>query len=203
MKKHTYVKCQGCAWQLENFPDRDWKANPCSRCQNTRQVINPAEILCNLCGECMCPLGTMNEQYPHGLHEAKVTGGYDSYHLFDLTTYKFSFCERCLRRLFNDCKIKPELFDTNIDGDLTNEESWERDQEAYEYRVWKDQGGHHQAYLNKKCNFVKDCPNEAAYTQLISGEFSENCSCEKHKDLWGYSNSQLTKFIPNTLKPFL
>lgn len=203
MKKHTYVKCQSCTWQLENFPDRDWKAKPCPKCQNTRQVIDPKEILCNLCGECMCPLGTMNEQYPHGLHEAKVTGGYDSYHLFDLTTYKFSFCEKCLKDLFVSCKIKPDVFDTNIDGELTSQESWERDQEAYEYRVWRDQGGHHQAYVNRKCNFVKDCPNEAVYTQLISGDFSENCSCEDHKDLWGYSNSQLTKFISNTLKPFL
>lgn len=202
-KQHTYVKCQSCAWQLENFPDRNWAENPCRQCKNTRQVINPEEILCNLCGECMCPLGTMNEQYPHGLHNAKVTGGYDSYHLFDMTTYIFSFCEKCLRRLFNDCKIKPSLYDTSFEGELTSEEQWDRDQEAYEYRVWKDEGGHHQAYLDRKCNFAKECPNEAIYTQLISDEFTENCSCEEHKKLWSYANSKLTKFIPNVLKPFL
>jgi hypothetical protein len=203
MKKHTYVKCQGCAWQLENFPDRDWAEHPCPRCKNTRQVINPEEILCNLCGECMCPLGTMNEQYPHGLHEAKVTGGYDSYHLFDMTTYIFSFCEKCLRKLFNECKVKPAIYDTSFEGELTQEEQWDKDQEAYEYRVWKDEGGHHQAYLNRKCNFVKDCPNEAIYTQLISDDFTESCSCEEHKKLWAYANSKLTKFVSNILKPFL
>jgi hypothetical protein len=156
-----------------------------------------------MCGGSMCPIGTHNEQYPHGLHEAKVIGGYDSYHLFDCTSYVFSFCEKCLRQLFNQCKIKPKLIDSGIDGEGSQEESWERDQEAYEYRLWKDEGGHHQSYVNRKCNFVKDCANEAKYTQLISGDFTENCSCEEHKELWGYGNSQLTKFISNTLKPFL
>ena len=201
--KHNYVKCHGCAWRLEQMSDYDWRTNPCKQCNNTREVIDPKEILCNMCGETMCPIGTHNEQIPHGLHEAKVTGGYDSYHLFDMTTYIFSFCEKCLRRLFNDCKVKPIIYDTSFEGDLTREEQWEQDQEAYEYRLWKDEGGHHQAYVNRKCNFVKDCPNTALYTQLISGDFTEGCSCEAHKDLWGYANSSLTKFISDTLKPFL
>lgn len=202
-KQNNYVECQGCNWRLENSPDHDWIKYPCTRCNNTRKVIDPKNILCNLCGECMCPLGTMNEQYPHGLYKAEVTGGYDSYHLFDLTRYTFSFCEKCLRQLFNQCKIKPELYNVNIDNDIIEEDQWERDQTMYEYIVWKDAGGHHQAYLNRKCNFVKDCPNQATYTQLISGEFTENCCCEEHKELFGYSNSSLTKFISNILKPYL
>jgi hypothetical protein len=202
-KKHTYVECQGCNWRLENSPDHDWKEHPCRQCNNTRQVIDPREILCNLCGETMCPLGTHNEQYPHGLYKAKVTGGYDSYHLFDMTRYTFSFCEKCLRQLFVQCKIKPDLADMDFDGNATREELWEQDQEAYEYRVWKDEGGYHQAYLDRKCNFKKDCPNEAVYTQLVSGDFTEGCCCEEHKELFGYSNSKLTKFITNVFKPFL
>jgi hypothetical protein len=202
--KHTYVKCQACAWQIDNGSDRDWKSRPCEQCQNTREVINPKEILCNLCGECMCPLGTHNEQYPHGLHKAAVTGGYDSYHLFDMTKYTFSFCEKCLRGLFNQCKIKPDVVEIGNYGlQLDISATWDNDQKNYAYRVWKDTGGYHQAYLERKCNFIKDCPNNAVYTQLIDGEFTEGCSCEEHKDLFAYSNGKLTKFIPQILKAFL
>lgn len=76
-KTHNYVTCQSCEWQLANFPDRDWSSSPCFMCNNTRQVIDPREILCNLCGGCMCPIGTHNEQHPHGLVDAEVTGGYE------------------------------------------------------------------------------------------------------------------------------
>jgi hypothetical protein len=160
----------------------------------------------------MCPIGTMNEQVPHGLHDAQVIGGYDSYHLFDMSKYTFSFCEGCLRKLFVQCKIKPRindmLFPQVLDGNTPleegEEESWERDQTSYEYRVWYDNGGHHQAYLDKKCNRVKDCPNQAIYTRLYRGEFTEESSCEEHKDHFFQDNCHsLVKFIPNILKPFL
>lgn len=196
-----YVTCSACLWQLENYPDRDWAKDPCNLCKNTRKVIDPTTILCNMCGGFQRPVGDHNEQYPSGLEGVTVTGGYDSYHLFDMTSYTFSFCERCLRKMFNECKIPPLVID-RLDSGL-NPTGWKEDQEAYEYRVWKDDGGHHQAYLDKKCNFVKDCPNKAVYTQLISDDFTENCCCEEHKHLWAYGNSRLTKFIQNMLKPFL
>jgi len=200
-KKHTYVECQHCKWQLQNFPDKDWFEQPCERCKNTRQVPNPQEILCNLCGECMCPPpGTMNEQIPHGLYQASVTGGYDSYHLLDMTTYTFNFCEKCLRQLFIQCKIKPNVYNSFKPPD---EDPWKEDQKYYEYRVWKDTGGHHQAYLNKKCNAVKGCPNDAVYTRLHNEDFDENCCCEEHKETRAYGNSSLVPFISNNLKSFL
>lgn len=203
MKKHTYVKCQGCEWQLENYPDRDWVKSPCPNCHNTRQVIDPRELLCNMCGECMCPLGTHNEQYPHGLFKAEVMGGYDSYHLFDMTRYVFSFCEKCLRQMFIQCKVKPEIYDMDFNNNSTEEE-WERDQSSYEYRLWKDNGGHHQAYLNKLCNTKKDCPNKAVYTIMINDRFSEDCSCDEHKGRYhGGVSYKLVPFIPNVLKPYL
>lgn len=202
-KEHVYVDCNRCGHWDEGRRRRE----VCEQCNNTRQTIDPKEILCNMCGGYQRPIGQHNEQYPHGLEDAEVTGGYDSYHIFDCTTYKFSVCEQCLRGLFNQFKIPPLVID-RIGNDIaslskTREQLWKEDQEAYEYRVWKDKGGHHQAYLDKKCNFVKDCPNKAVYTQLISGDFTENCSCEEHKHLWAYGNSKLTKFIQNILKPFL
>lgn len=208
-KEHTYVECQSCKWRLEQniATDYDWEENPCRHCNNARVVIDPRELLCNMCGECVCPIGTMNEQYPHGLFNAKVTGGYDSYHLLDMNQYKFSFCEKCLRQMFMQCKIKPEVHDMNIGSDLIaiegDEQSWEQDQEYYEYRLWKDNGGYHQAYLDGKCNSKKDCPNRAVYTLLHNDtEFTEDALCEEHKGN-KYFNSTLTKFIPNVLKPFL
>lgn len=198
-KTPTYVTCHRCIGWTDNFR-RD---NLCRGCNNSKLVRDPHEILCNMCGESMCPIGTANEQYPHGLNNASVTGGYDSYHLFDMTKYTFSFCEKCLRKMFMECKIKPTIKHINFDGDVTREELWKEDQEAYEYRVWKDDGGFHQAYVNSKCNAIINCPNDAVYTHLLSNNFTEQCACEEHKEYWTYSNTKLVKFIPNILKPFL
>jgi hypothetical protein len=159
----------------------------------------------------MCPnekklSGTWSSDQPHGLVDAKVIGGYESYHLLDMSRYTFSFCEKCLRQLFVQCKIKPEVHDMDFNGNAT-EDTWERDHESYEYRVWKDAGLHHQAYVDRKCNAKKDCPNRAVYTRLHHGDeddgFTENCCCEEHKEVGAYSNSRLTKFISRILRPFL
>ena len=200
MKKHNYVPCSWCFHKRKN-PDFDPHLSPCKQCQNTGTVIDPKEILCNQCGECMCPIGTMNEQSPHGLYNISVAGGYDSYHLIDLTKYTFNICEKCLRHLFMNFKIPPHV--TNMMGDLNIEDPFKEDQEAYEYRLWEDNGGHHNAYMNGKCNVVVNCPNDAIYTYLSSGSFSEDCSCEDHKETRVYSNTTLTKFISYKLKPFL
>lgn len=193
-----YVDCLGCA----HWPDSRAFTEVCKRCNNTRQTVNPKKVLCNRCAGPQRPLGTMNEQYPHGLESVSASGGYDSYHLLDMTTYTFSICEKCLRELFNQFVIKPTVIE-NMRGSDKPADLWAEDQKYYEYRVWKDNGGHHQAYLNRKCNFEKDCPNDAKYTQLISGDFTEDCSCEEHKDMWGYGNSSLTGFIPEELKAFI
>jgi ribosomal protein S27E len=199
-KETTYVTCHSC----DHWDVATRQSYKCQRCNNTQRVVDPRTILCNLCGECMCPpIGTMNEQIPHGLYKAKVLGGYDSYHLLDMNTYTFSFCEECLRKLFVQCKIKPDVRDTSFDGELIGPDCWERDQEYYEYRVWESAGGKHQAYLNGKCNTKKECPNKAMYTRFNSDdEFTEDCACEEHKPLM-YQGNKIVPFIPNVLKPFL
>lgn len=171
------------------------------------------ELLCNLCGESMCPnerarSGIWQSEHPHGLINAKVTGGYESYHLMDLSQYTFSFCEPCLRKLFVRCKIKPQIHDMifsglSLDAAPSEESSWESDQTAYEYRIWKDNGSHHQAYLNEQCNVIKNCPNKALYSHLVSGDLTEDCACEEHKNNYLYGNSKLVPFISNTVKSFL
>lgn len=208
-KEPNYVNCPWCA---QESPRKQ-----CSLCKGTGKVRDPAEQLCNLCGGRLChkiktESGLWDTDAPSGLIDAKVVGGYESYHLFDMSQYTFSFCEECLRKLFIQCKIKPQInnlqFPQIIDENSSYEEgediSWKDDQTSYEYRVWRDYGGHHQAYLDRKCNAKKDCPNQAIYTRLRDQEeFTEDCYCEEHKILNTYFDSKLTKFIPQILKPFL
>jgi len=202
-KEHNYVLCQRC----DNWDEAYRSKQICPACKNTKQVIDPQERLCNLCSGCVCPIGTHNEQFSHGLFEAEVSGGYDSYHLLDTTNYKFSLCEKCLRNIFIQCKIPPTIssyMGGTYEENQSDEEKWKEDQQCYEYRVWRDDGGYHQAYLDRKCNAVKECPNEALYTVLHYGDFSEDSLCDAHKDKKNhYSGYSLTKFIPNVLKPFL
>lgn len=207
------VPCQLCAWRITQ-PEYDETKENCRRCNNTRLTKDPRDILCNLCGETMCPIGTMNEQEPHGLSNVDVIGGYDSYHLADMRSYTFSFCEKCLRDLFVKCKIKPIIHELSFGSasefyfKKENIVSFEEDQEQYEYRTWCDTGGHHQAYLNKFCNTKKDCKNKALYTAIYrDNDFSEDSCCEEHKERYvggqNYKYYKLVKFIPNVLKSFL
>ena len=202
-KKYNYIDCFYC----KNWTFESRKNNLCRECNNTSKIIDPEEIFCNLCAGPMISSSSIDSKYkyPMGLYNISVSGGFESYHLLDMNKYTFSFCEKCLRELFTQCKIKPDLLDlSGHSNSISPEELWQEDQSYYEYRVWQDTGGHHQAYLNRKCNFVKDCPNDARYTLLSSsGEFSEDSSCEEHKELKPYNNSSLTKFIPNNLKSFL
>lgn len=206
-QKHNYVECHHCNWRVEQQPDFDWAANPCTKCHNTRSIIDPKELLCNLCGGQMCHeikkrSGLWSTKDPHGLYDISVTGGYESYHLLDLNRYTFSFCEECLRKLFVQCKIKPRVVGVTCDDSELEEYSWEQDQKSYEYRVWQDAGHHHDAYMNGRCNSAKDCSNKAVYTRYINDRFSEDCCCEEHKFKDGGSYKHV-KFIPNVLKPFL
>ena len=148
-------------------------------------------------------MGTSNEVYPQGLENIKVHGGYDSYHLLDMNEYVFSLCEECLRKIFVQCKIPPTVIDRMGRPFSESPYTFADDQKSYEYRIWKDNGGHHQAYLNRKCNSSKDCPNDAIYTLLHnSTDFTEDCFCEEHKEN-RHINSSLVPFIRHELKPFL
>jgi hypothetical protein len=193
MTEHTYIDCHHCAkWTIEERREK-----LCDHCNNSGKQINPKEIFCNMCGDCLALKD--NGYYPHGLYNAKVYGGYFSDHLIDLHEYTFSLCEKCLREMFNKCKIKPDVRDITANENI----SYQKDLETYEYQVWLDTGGFDQAYINGKCNAIKECPNDAVYTQLYHGEFTNNCYCENHKPNSNFLNgSSLVLFIPNHLKAF-
>lgn len=187
------IDCKDCS----NWDDKKYNTHNCMRCNNSRKVVNPLNILCNMCGNTMCPIGSYNEYIPHGLYKAKVTGEYHSYHLFDMSTYVFSFCEECLRQLFMLCKIKPEVF-----TDFYNC-SYDEDQKHYNHRIWRDSDGPHQKYMNGFCNSSKECFNKAKYTKLIDDNFTEECFCDEHKPTTEYAHIKLVKFISYKLKVFL
>ena len=187
----TYIKCKACSHKSDIWR----RKNLCRYCNNTQLFVEPSEILCNLCGECMC---LPESVYPDGLYNAEVSGGYNSYYLSDMTSYEFSLCEKCLREMFIKCKIKPKV-DFSFDAER-NGSNWDEDYKIYEYKIWRDAGNHHQAYLNGKCNSIKDCQNDAIYTIKHQGEFSEDSSCEDHKNDWG---SGCVQYISNVLKTFL
>jgi hypothetical protein len=209
MKKETkYIDCPDCYCYAsqEGFKKTDFD---CKYCKNFRMIPDPKEEFCNMCGECMCidvstPTGRWKSDKAAGLHNVKYTAGYESYHLFDCITYTFSLCEKCLRQLFFQCKIKPAVSDIFY-GESDSYSSYDEDQIKYEYRVWKDTGGHHNSYMNATCNAIKDCENKAEYSLILNVDsFTEDCFCEEHKDLPRSSNmTHLVKFIPNVLKLFL
>lgn len=168
--------------------------------------------LCNLCGEDMRPplIVDVEEEFRgnYGLHDAVVTGGYESDHLNDFVSYTFNLCELCLRKLFMSCKIPPKVVENFADV-IGESYSFEQDQIVYEYNQWLHNGGHHEAFLNKLCNARKNCPNLAIYSEVsYDEELTEYSCCETHSiyefgTSKGLQKTNLVKFVSQQLRAFL
>ena len=73
------------------------------------EIIVVEDILCNKCGgSCAISVGDYldnkfqkHKHYYGGLIEKEVTGCYSSTVLEDLTSYKFSLCEKCLMEMLS------------------------------------------------------------------------------------------------------
>ncbi len=145
--------------------------------------------VCNNCGE--------NSEI---LQPFEIKGEYNSIYINDLFQYQFCICEKCIRNLIVNFKVKPHIF-CPIDLEVI---SFKEDQEIFEYNLWCQEGKDRQAYIAGKCSCAKDCPNKAIYTVLTDDEFTETSSCEEYKNKYkNCANAQLTKFIPNYLKSFI
>ncbi len=182
--------------------DYKGRSSYCGTCNDSGLI---QEKPCNLCGDDMTMINGIDNGDAAGLKDVSVMGGYNSYHLFDLNNYKFSFCEKCLRKLFEQCVIKPKITDYTTDENI----SWDEDQKAYEYRDWANSAKFHEAYLKRRCNTIKDCPNEAIYSiQLDEDEITITeqgvCKeCAEDKDFFLPHNGKLIKFVSNQVRPFL
>jgi hypothetical protein len=67
------------------------------------------DVLCNKCGSSCnhSPRGQTSSFY--GLIEVEVHGGYESTDLEDLTSIKFSLCEKCISELNSSFKIPAQI----------------------------------------------------------------------------------------------
>ena len=100
-----HVQCKYCAEDRAkgNFSE----ALKCKNCKSTGIVRSREGYICNQCGGNLCPNEDRDE--PYGLIDQVVEGGYSSTHLTDTTTYTWSQCEGCLRKMFDGFKIPPTV----------------------------------------------------------------------------------------------
>jgi hypoxanthine phosphoribosyltransferase len=94
------------------------------------------DVICNKCGEtCRYSSGMKGEpKVPYGLIGGKVRGHYNSPVLWDLITYRFDICEKCLDEYFNSFKIPVEKFEYCPLTGLTIEEKMELSPEELKKR---------------------------------------------------------------------
>lgn len=97
MSNVKYIACERCTeWRAALNP----QARTCGRCQGTGLVSQ--SFVCNGCGRTM--------PTSDGLPEVTIEGGYSSFYLFDMTSYRFGLCERCLRDLFERMVVSPDVY---------------------------------------------------------------------------------------------
>lgn len=167
----------------------------CRDCKKTGFRRKLDTWLCNLCGNTLLPIkwdGTRelracNAESPDGLIEARVSGHYDSTYLSDCTTYEFSFCERCLRELFNRCKIPPKLSDYMHGGEG---ESYEHDRQWSDFYLWRARGGQDAKFLTGLCNANEACPRKATRRKIHNDYPSDEAYCDECEGMVG-SNEYL------------
>lgn len=78
----------------------------------TKEVTT--DIVCNNCGG-SCQVGSFDskgkDKVYEGLLETEVHGGFFSSELGDMTSYRFSLCEKCLSKMFSGFKVPVEIKD--------------------------------------------------------------------------------------------
>jgi hypothetical protein len=164
----------------------------CFECRGEGWVYDPAEYLCNACGGSLLPEYPEwwlrmhggrekggNHNTPHGLVDASVTGGYDSKHIFDMTTYEWSMCEKCLRAMFETFKIPPR-----VDVYNGGAEPYEKDSEHYKFRMWERSGAALAWAREGKCNGAFECPNKTTHRLFYNHNYigEDDSRCEEHQN---------------------
>ncbi len=173
----------------------------CHLCGGVGSIRDPASYVCNACGDSMLPvfpdwwlkrnIKDVTNCFPLGLVDAQVHGGYDSHHLFDLTTYQWSMCEKCLRAMFNGFKVPPHVSDFHAGS-----ESYEDDRKYWEFRCWKDSGEALAWARSGRCNGVLKCPNATTHRQYNSAAISaEESRCDDHEDVGLALNVESVSFL--------
>jgi len=183
-----YTVCTACA-AARAAGNLD-EARNCSSCHGTAMVRNPESYVCNRCGEGMYIQPNWG---PHGLIEARVSGGYASPHLLDLVRYKFSLCEKCLREMFDQFKVPPEIQDKHGGATTYAEEST-----RYKRWQWRKTNGHIEKLKAGLCNATIECEKTADWRVFASGTLTDDACCEEHRSFFQYANTLYVPAAPIT-----
>lgn len=195
-KVPNFTKCLYCKGKGNS--SNETYISICNSCKGAGYLKNPALYTCNMCGDSLL-YGSYNE--PYGLVDQVVGGGYGSKHLFDMTSYTFSLCEKCIRDMFNKFVNPPKT----IDGH--EEISFSSDQALYDYRNFCKSKEFDEKYLAGKCNYIIGCNNKAKYTIMENnGCLTRKSACATHskakidrydgKKMW----ESITKFVPEHVR---
>lgn len=139
------------------------------------------EIFCNNCGDsCLkqyqlnCPDAVQN----YGLLNVSVIGGYVSDYLNDGNQYIFSLCEKCLRGMFENFKVKPKINTCGYNNNITYQE----DLNSRKITDWYNNYDAQTAKLKLGiCNFTEECQN-TGWWRLFNGDLTFNLNCDEHKN---------------------
>lgn len=137
------------------------------------------DTLCNFCGDSMmlpCGNDPSAMPTPHGLVNARVSGGYFSEHLLDLVTYQFSLCEKCLRFIFDRCKVPVTV---SNEGE---KQHYSEEKELFEYNLWLHADGRKKKLGTGLCNYNQHCKEKAVWRSIKDCSLHEEAYCEAHKE---------------------
>lgn len=149
----------------------------CDRCRGSGHILNPKWVTCNMCGGNMSCDSEHDETSMYGTGPLSVSGGYFSPHLTDTTSYHFAFCERCLRTIWNQCKVKPRIDFYMGEDDSTYEE----DEEGWKIGQWVKSGGRDRKLPTGICTRDEWCKKKSTHLYVCSGDIVSNERfCEEH-----------------------
>lgn len=192
-----YQTCPSCA--AYRLPSDDGNVDEpafeaalrCHDCKGTGIVRDPKSYVCNRCGGSLAGDTEHSAREQYGLVEATVSGGYSSPHLSDCTTYTFSLCEKCLRKLFSTFEIPPKIggYAAGTGERDGSSEPYADEEARYKYRLWKAGGGHIDKLRVGFCNATINCEKPATIRKFCSGSLTNDCSCDEHGLLHTYANT--------------
>ncbi len=160
-----FKNCDHC--YLARTSGRFEEALNCGYCKGRGIVRDANSFVCNMCSGKL--VGDMNLL---GLTDCTVSGAYDSTHLADTMSYKFSMCEGCLKKLFDSFAIPPAVSSYMGAG----YESYQEIEEAKKKHEWF-KGGAVQKLATGLCNATEDCGGNAEFFLVDHGKFSGKGFC--------------------------
>ena len=195
----------------------------CSDCANNTycnnhnsyyRPFNPnfINLLCNSCGENVYNATNYKNTNEKELREEyfvkiQYTGGYNSDYLTDTIGYDCFICEKCLRNMFDNFKIKPytrreQVFEDTDDYD----NSYNEDSEYFKNKKFKESPKFIENYRNKICNMYYSCKNKAIYSYKRvdyngNSKIIDLCSCKKHASFY-FNDPHLIqiKYVPEHVR---